>query len=162
MESLASSRGHFDSPEGVHLLGSEQFSSYEEFSECGSIISSIDDQEGAENVSLFSSSDYTDFECTDEPRDWDPHIEKVGVYNITTMKVWKNPLFNEPALEGEVINVDSYWCRINPLFVENPNEILASTTCEDVGDDTSEKVRNEDQADIEVCDFVIEDGTLTQ
>lgn len=52
MEYIISSRRHANRFERVHLLGSEQFSSCEEFLECGSIILNTNDEEDVENVSL--------------------------------------------------------------------------------------------------------------
>lgn len=113
---------------------------------------------------LYSSSDYTNFECTDDLRDWDPLIEKLRVYMVT-MKVCKNPLYDEPSPMCEVINDDPYWCWSNLLFVENL-ECLESTTCEYIIYGTNETTRNEDFPYTKVFDSILEeshfDSTTTE
>lgn len=80
---------------------------------------SADDEEDVENVSLCSSSDYTKVECTDDQNCWNLDIEKDEIHPII-IEVWKNPLFDESALDSEVINDNSYWYRSNPPFKDNP------------------------------------------
>lgn len=127
MESLVSSREYVNSLEGVCFLGSEQLSSCEEFSKCGSNIVNVNDEEDVENVSLCSSCDQTRFEYVDDQNCWNINTEKDKIHPII-MNVWKNPLFNEFSLESEVVNGNPYWCRSNPLFEDTPDEYMGSVT----------------------------------
>lgn len=110
---------------------------------------SANDEEDIESFSLSSSSDCNDFECIDDQNDWDPDTKKDEIH-VTIMKVLKNPLFDESTLDSEVINDDSYWCRSNPLFEDNLDEYLASTTSECV---VGGSRKSQSNAKVDNCSF---------
>lgn len=73
-------------------------------------------------VYIYSSSDCSDFECNNDLKDLDLHAEEVEAL-MSKMNVMENPLFDEPPSSLEMRNDDPYWCRDNPLFVEDSDDI---------------------------------------